>query len=171
MRSWQLCVGHTWDGRPLAEGERVCLALRFRAGELRVDVDAPFHDDAPPPQPAGSCPGLFEFEVVELFLLGEAQRYLEVELGPHGHYLVLQLRGTRRVEASGLPLDYAVRRRGARWTGRARLPAAYLPPGLRACNAYAIHGPPERRRYRAAYPVPGPEPDFHRLEFFRPLGG
>ena len=44
-----------------------------------------------------------------------------------------------------------------------------LPPGLAAANAYAIHGEGSARRYLAWTPVPGPAPDFHRLEYFAPL--
>jgi hypothetical protein len=165
----RLCIGQTWDGHALAEDERASVTLRLGDAELLVEVEAPFHDDPRPPEPAGARDALWDFGVVEIFLLGEAARYLEIELGPFGHHLVLQLRGARHIEASGLPLEFTAHRRGARWRGLARVPVAYLPPGLHACNAYAIHGPPERRRYLAAYPAEGSEPDFHRLESFRPL--
>ena len=56
------------------------------------------------------------------------------------------------------------------WTGRAAIPAAWLPEPVGIGNAYAIHGPPEARRYRALHPVPGEAPDFHRLECFGPIG-
>ena len=44
--------------------------------------------------------------------------------------------------------------------------AELLPPGLRALNLYAIHGTGRSRRYLAMTPVPGPAPDFHRLQAF-----
>ena len=107
--------------------------------------------------------------LASVFLLGEGQRYLELEFGPHGHHLALRLRGSRNLEESGLPLEYEARQQGDRWTGHARVPLAHLPPGLRAANAYAIHGRGPGRRYLAADPVPGAVPDFHRLGCFRPL--
>ena len=107
--------------------------------------------------------------MVELFLLGRDDRYLEIELGPHGHHLVLALRGERRVERSGLPIDYRCEIDGARFRGEARVPTDWLPPGLERANAYAIRGVGAARRYMAAHPLGGDAPDFHRLADFRPI--
>lgn len=106
---------------------------------------------------------------MELFILGSEERYLEVELGPHGHYLVLALAGRRNVVKSGLQLDYEASLEDARWRGRARIPWAFLPPAPSRCNAYHIHGVGSARRYLAAFPVPGERPDFHRLDCFAPF--
>jgi len=105
---------------------------------------------------------------VEMFVLGAQQRYLEIELGPHGHYWVLQLHGPRHVQRSDLQIEYAARIHGDRWLGTARVPAELLPADPRAANAYAIHGVADARRHLAAYPVPGAQPDFHRLDCFHP---
>lgn len=162
---------HSWDGAALGAWECASLELELGADPFEVRVDAPYHGDPPPPEPAGSRHGLWEFEVVELFLLGAGERYLELELGPHGHYLVLELDGVRRPQRQGIPIEYRCAIEGARWVGRALLPAELLPPGLRAWNAYAIHGQGAARRYLAAHPVPGAAPDFHRLACFGPLQG
>jgi hypothetical protein len=146
--------------------EHTEVRARVEGAWLAVEVEAPFHGDPPPTAPPGATDRLWEHEVVELFLVGADERYLEVELGPHGHHLVLRLRGRRRVEEQGLAIEFAARRSGMRWSGRALVPAAWLPPGLARCNAYAIHGLGAERRHLAAFPVPGPEPDFHRLECF-----
>jgi len=47
----------------------------------RIDVDAPLYNDpkSPTAQP-GPVDGLWDYEVVEVFLLGSEQRYLEVEV-------------------------------------------------------------------------------------------
>lgn len=169
MREAALVVEHTWDGQPLPEPDRARFTLRLNEAHLVVEVDAPFHDDPPPPPPPGPTDQLWDYEVAELFLLGDDQRYLEIELGPHGHHLVLELHGPRNVLRSGMALDYTASREGARWRGRARVPAAWLPPSLCAANAYTIAGTGAERRYAAAYPVPGAAPDFHRLRCFAPL--
>lgn len=169
MGECALVVSATWDGDPVGAAETAHLRLRREPEALVVEVDAPFHDDPAPAGAPGPCAGLWEFEVVELFLAGSGPAYLEVELGPHGHHLVLQLGGVRRVLAQGLPLDYRAERLGSRWRGRARLPAAWLPPGPLRGNAYAIHGRGEARRYLAAHAVPGAAPDFHQPERFAPL--
>lgn len=163
----QLTIAHTWDGESIAPHGQVSLC--FASHGLRIEVDALDRGDPPPPGPPGPTARLWEHEVVEVFLLGAAQRYLEVELGPHGHYLVLRLHGRRNIVESGLTIDYSVTREGGRWRGVAQVPAALLPPGLSHLNAFAIHGEGSARRYLAWTPLPGPAPDFHRLEGFAPL--
>jgi hypothetical protein len=101
-------------------------------------------------------------------LLGEDDRYLELEFGPHGHYLVLRLHGCRNVVDQGLPLNYASRRNGDVWAGSADVPLSWLPPGPLRINAFAIHGVGPERRYLAWKPSGGLRPDFHVLEVFAP---
>jgi hypothetical protein len=160
-----LVVCHTWDGAPLPTPAAVVSVT----SDLVVHVSAPFHGDPPPPGPPGPTWRLWEHEVVELFLLGDDAQYLEVELGPHGHHLVLQLHGVRQITAQELPLRYHTTIRDGRWTGQAQLQPSWLPAGPLRANAYAIHGAPGQRSYAAWSPVPGPEPDFHRLQHFRPI--
>ena len=170
MKKTRLVIANTWDGESIGEEERVTIDLELSDTTMNVDIDAPFHNDPPPETPAGSLDGLWEFEVVELFLRGDADTYLELEFGPFGHYLALRFNAYRQVlESGGLALQYECGRRGDRWSGRARLPVRHLPVGLRSCNAYAMHGADKIRRYLALYPPGGSEPDFHRLEGFRPL--
>lgn len=162
-------VDHTWDGQPAAPVEAVTLAIEDDGDALLLALDAHFHDDPPPPGPPGPTWALWEHEVVELFILGPKDRYLEVEVGPHGHHLVLQLDGQRRIVAQQLPLDLQISHGDRRWQARARLPRAWLPEGPHRGNAYAIHGLGPARRYLAWAPVPGPAPDFHRLSCFPPI--
>lgn len=161
-----LRVAHTWDGRPVSDPESSSIFLSREPSGLRVRVDAPYFGDPPPPGPPGPTDRLWEREVVELFVLGEGERYLEVELAPSGHHLVLRLEGVRQPFAKLLPLEFQASRRSDRWTGEALLPDAWRPPGALKVNAFAIHGTGEGRRYLAATPLPGPQPDFHRLGHF-----
>ena len=107
-----------------------------------------------------------EHEVVEVFVLGPGERYTEIELGPHGHHLVLRLHGARRPVESGIAIDYVAVHRGPRWRGMARVPVGALPPRPWRLNAYAIHGVGAARRYLVATPLGGDAPDFHRLDAF-----
>ncbi len=143
---------------------------------LHIQIDAPFHNDPAPDHPPGSVDGLWNFEVVELFIAGPPQRdgaipYLEVELGPHGHYLVLQLSDIRKVATQGFPLEFdaEIDFKARRWRGRAQIPASYLPPLPHHLNVYAIHGTGSKRCYLAWQPVPGARPDFHQPRCFVPL--
>ena len=166
----RLPIERDWQGVLLPAAEHAWIAFE-RAGEwLDVAFDAPYFGDPPPPMAAGPAPGLWEYEVIELFIAGPADEYLEVELGPHGHYLVLSLRGVRKAWRSALPLTYAAQIAEGRYRGRAQVPMSYLPPGPVRANAYTIHGQGGARRYAAHAPVAGAQPDFHRLECFVPLG-
>ncbi|MDY0003387.1 MAG: hypothetical protein RBU30_18960 [Polyangia bacterium] len=192
----RLEIDRLWDGSPARPEELVTLTLRAEEEALVVEVDAPFHGDPPPPGPPGPRDRLWEHEVVELFLAEagaprDRARYTELELGPHGHYLLLRLEGARRPVESGIALPYhsqvgpslatGIEPPAApgvlpgpevphgRWRGVARLHRALLPGPPHRGNAYAIHGQGALRRHLAWAPVPGPAPDFHRLELFRDL--
>ncbi|NOY25692.1 MAG: hypothetical protein GXP62_07440, partial [Oligoflexia bacterium] len=124
--------------------------------------------DPAPAAPPGPTWALWKHEVVELFLLGADQRYLEIEVGPRGHHLALQLEGARNIVACCLPLDVHLTESGPpRWRLQTRIPRDLLPPGPHRANATAIHGLGAARRYLAWTPVPGPRPDFHRLSCFQ----
>lgn len=168
----RLRIAQTWDGAEVGPREVTTVELAAIAGGLEVRVEAPFHDDPAPAAPAGPTDRLWEHEVVELFLVAagsDPPEYTEIELGPHGHHLVLRLRGVRHRVAGPLAIEYRARIAGDSWRGRAVIPEAHLPPAPHRINAYAIHGLGDRRRHLAWRPVPGPAPDFHRLECFAPL--
>lgn len=164
----KIAIAQTWDGHPARAHERASIVVAAQEQGLCLTVEAPFHDDPPPEAPPGPLWGLWEHEVVELFIVGPHQRYLEVELGPHGHHLALRLEGRRNPVEHGMAMDFEVHRDARSWTGRALLPWAWLPPRPWTWNAYAIHGQGSLRRHLAAHPVPGDQPDFHRLERFAP---
>ena len=56
-----------------------------------------------------------------------------------------------------------------RWSGHARLPRAWLPTNVHKGNAYSICGSGDKRRYFAAHPLQGSQPDFHQLDCFGPV--
>jgi hypothetical protein len=99
-------------------------------------------------------------------------RYLELELSPHGHHLVLRLEGIRRPVEQGLTLDYSavIDRDSGRWQGIAIVPLEWLPAAPRRVNAFAIHGVGASRRFLAWSPLPGEEPDFHQPHRFPVVG-
>ncbi len=169
-----LVVDQAWDGRRL-EAPAATVSLNPTAEVLRIEVEAVYHGDPPPPGPPRSIDRLWQFEVVEVFVAGSVGEdgqvsYTEVELGPHGHHLVLRLEGARNVIETGLPMVFAAEIDGDRWRGVAEVPWSFLPVAPFTGNAYAIHGLGKQRRYRAAFSVPGAAPDFHQPSRFRPLG-
>ena len=115
-------ISRHWDGSDLPLQEHVRLRISIESdlpgapGEdcLVVAVDAPFYND-PRPHPDSAAhhlhhepthvtdgkgclnfEGLWKFEVVELFIKGRSDKYVEIEMGPHGHYLILACDGHRQ---------------------------------------------------------------------------
>ena len=67
-------IARTWDGEPARQDEiATVVATRTSAG-LTLTLDAPFHGDPAPAEPAGPRDGLWDFEVVEFFLVGPPSR-------------------------------------------------------------------------------------------------
>lgn len=173
-----------WDfrGAPLPEAHRGLVRLARSADYLRIEIEAPYFGDEAPAAPVGPTDRLWEHEVCEIFIADDAERYLEVELSPHGHHLVIELAGVRRAVRSLLPISYVARIELAvpradgsggeplgRFFGDARVPWAYLPAAATRVNAYAIHGPANRRCYHAHSPTSpqgGEVADFHTLSRF-----
>jgi len=162
-----LAIDHHWNGTrcpdPRRRGE-LSLAL---AGDA-LEVVASFRHQSParlPAAPRGArVANLWEYDVVECFLVGASGRYLEIELGAAGHFLVLEFDAPRRRvnEHAGLapPLDFSAD--AVSWRARLRLPLALVPGDLAALNAFAIAG----GSFLAHHAVPGAEPDFHQPHAF-----
>ncbi len=160
-----LVIATDWRGAAAAVDEHVELHLARHGDTVMVEVDAPFHDDPTPQGPPGATWALWEHEVVELFIAGPDDHYVELELGPHGHHLFLRLRGVRNIVDRALPLRFDATRSRTRWHGRAELAARLLPAGPHRINATAIHGSAPRR-YLSWRPLPGDAPDFHQPAAF-----
>ena len=142
-------------------------------GLLGVYVQAPYYNDPDPPAPVGRFESLWEYEVVQVFFLGEHDCYLELMFGPKGHYVAYYLEGVRNVVNKTLDLrSYSASIDGKVWSGRALIPTDYFPPLLDKFNAFAIHGKNESRQYLALFPATkdtADGPDFHKMQFFQPL--
>ena len=76
-------------------------------------------------------------------------------------------RAERQLVTDEIPVDLESRPAPeGRWAARVRVALEHLPPAVSRVNAYAIRGVGSARRYLAAFPVPGEQPDFHRLAHF-----
>jgi hypothetical protein len=175
-------IKSSWNNKSTVPEDEY-IQIRFYAPEstpngvrgVGLDIKAPFYDDPAPPGRPGRFDGLWDYEVVEVFLLGNDKKYIELEFGPHGHYLVYQLEGVRNPvnTTQGLEIYSVSRNTTAKvWHGTAFIAEDQLPEGLNSFNAYAIHGEGDARVYMALYPNEDENaagPDFHMLETFQPI--
>jgi hypothetical protein len=162
-----LPIERYWDGAacplPHLHG-RAELAARDDGIELIARLPHQPEPRLPAAPPGARVPDLWEYDVVECFLAGAAGRYLEVELGAGGHFLVLSFSAPRvRSDAHEhleLPVDFSSDARG--WRARVLLDWSLVPTPVEALNAYVI----VRGVHLAYGPLPGPAPDFHQPERF-----
>lgn len=170
MKNWtrnKIAITRSWDGLELGKEHHIELQLQILEDVLDIRFQAPFYNDPPPKAPAGSLNGLWEYEVVEVFI-AHGETYTELEFGPHGHYLLLKLEGVRNLVVGELPLNYTSFLENDGWKGEAQVKLSDLPAFPWTFNAFAIHGV-HSRVYKAAFPPGGAEPDFHRLDSFKPF--
>ncbi|RMZ94708.1 hypothetical protein BpHYR1_018391 [Brachionus plicatilis] len=138
---------------------------------LVIKIDAPFFNDpAKPSEKIGEFFNLWDYEVAEVFFLNKEGKYLELEFGPHGHFVSILFKGPQDVVNKSLIVDYQAEISENRWSGIAKIPEAYFPINTTKMNAYAIHGSDKNRVYESLFPTPNGKyehPNFHRLEYFR----
>ena len=163
----RLAIEREWSGAPCADarlhGE---VRLSVRPGGLEIRASLP-HQETPrvPAGPTGTrVADLYEYDVVECFLVGEGGRYLEVELGAGGHFLVLSFEAPRVLADAHEDLDPALRFETGthEWRSTLLLPADLLPSRICAVNAFVIAG----GHHLAWSPLPGTRPDFHQPRRF-----
>lgn len=180
-------IDKTWDHEPVDhEPFKIHLEWLFQRVRgkphkrvVKVSIEGPFFDDAPPPEDLGGfCADLYNYECFEIFFSNDKEQYLEVEVGPHGHWLVLLFNGQRSSFNDGRELELNVKNTlangGETWKCELEIPLAYFPPKVTRFNAYAMHGQQSDaagRRHEALFPVTDGSgafdaPDFHRLQFF-----
>ncbi|MFH4979722.1 hypothetical protein AB6A40_006431 [Gnathostoma spinigerum] len=168
--------GHTVEHSPISVRLEGCTSggVLSSGHHIKTIVDAPFFNDPPPAIPPGICPKLWDHEVFEVFFANEKNQYLEVEVGPHGHWLCLMHDGIRNAFNKGenLKLEVSATIKNSKWHAEFKIPLAYMPPAVKSFNMYAIHGSAENRIYEALNKVTDGTysfPDYHRLQFFKPI--
>jgi hypothetical protein len=181
-------INRTWDGKVTeTPSYYVYFTMAEENGDMYIDVDAPFFNDPSPPLPVGKIPNTYDYEVVEVFLSGFAMPeecpYLELNVGPHGHYSLaffMKQADFFNVDTDldlEIPPECNIDYEFCRWKARIVIPGHILPEGKPGdqsvswkVNAYAIHGKTlETRQYFAYQRVPGVQPNFHQLASFVPL--
>jgi hypothetical protein len=162
----ELPVERSWNGRDELPALAGALRLTRTRGFLVVEACFPRREGAriPDRAPGSRVGDLYTYDVAECFLAGDDGRYLEIEIGPGGHFLVLSFESRRRrsEEHETLALDVCDAGDAWHWRQSLRVPEALLPARLRALNAFAIFG----ELHLAYAPLPGEAPDFHQPAAF-----
>ncbi len=162
-----LVVERSWNGAPIQDPRLRGLArLQSTPAGIAFEASLP-HQARPrvPAAPAGTrVRDLWEYDVVECFLVGRDGAYLELELGAGGHFLALLFDAPRRcsdtLEALQPALTHRADARG--WSARLIAPWAVVPTEIVALNAFAAAG----GELLAHSPLPGARADFHQPQCF-----
>lgn len=146
----------TWNNETVNhEPVNITLDSDIDSSSLQIRIDAPFFNDPiRPSENIGEFFNLWDYEVAEVFFLNDEGKYLELEFGPHGHFISLLLKGPQDLVKKGLIFDYKSEIFGNRWYGKAKIPEAYFPKNTTKMNAYAIHGSNDSRVYESLFPTP-----------------
>lgn len=173
-KEMEYVINRTWNNQSIGPNEWV--SIRFQGCKehdgVEITVRSQYYYDAKPNATVGSVYELWNYEVIEVFFAGKANRYLELEFGPHNQYLVLMLNGARNIIKHSIPLKYyksTIDYVNNIWTGMAVIPNEYFPRSVNKFNCYSIHGQGDQRQYFSLFPTPlnaYDQPDFHRLQYF-----
>lgn len=163
----ELRVERGWDGQPCPD-PRLCADVRLSASPSGLVFAARLPHQATPRLPAAPAGArvadLWEYDVVECFLLARDGRYLELELGAGGHFLALLFDAPRRcsdaLDSLRPELTHRADARG--WSARLVAPWSIVPTPLCALNAFVAAG----GVLLAHHPLPGTRPDFHQPQRF-----
>ncbi len=161
-------IKNLWNGDPCGDESRHAeVWLTKKQSGLNIRVHAPLLDGARiPSAPRDSrFDGLWEYDVIEVFLVGDDGTYTEIELGAGGHFLVLSFGGVRIRSNDWADREFDHRNSSATpgtWQSQILIPWDVLPKNITKLNAFAIAG----GTHLAMSPVPGPEPDFHQPDVF-----
>ncbi|KAK5968554.1 hypothetical protein GCK32_018250 [Trichostrongylus colubriformis] len=138
LSGFEYTIDKTWDGLPV-DHDPIHVKMKWHFAKqrgkphkrvIRVSFESPLFDDPEaPPDPPGILPGLWEYEVVEFFFANNRDQYIEVEVGPHGHWLCLLFDGIRKPFNNGEELELEITNKfvGSVWHCEFELPLAYLP--------------------------------------------
>ncbi len=172
-----ITITHHWDGTALPREEQVEFSVAQEGERVMVRATAALpYGICAPHAPVGFTDGLWEYDVLELFAVAPDGTYIEIELGPRGHWLaywfsLYRERVVREIDRT--QLVYTAQLVGSSWSVECSFPSAWLPSqwaDLR-WNCYQIRrrGDAGEYDYLAWKSDPTVAPDFHRTECFASL--
>ena len=167
-----LKIDHYWNGVACPDRRlHGTVTLSSTPEGLGITAMLP-HQVSPniPAQPPGTrVANLWQYDVVECFIVG-SRKYLEVELGAGGHFLVLDFckRAPRirdhEYEHFRPTLEWfpSAPEDSGRWRSSVVIPWEMVPKRTNALNAFII----VRDKFLAYHPTEGSSPNFHQPRAF-----
>jgi len=161
-------IDKMWNGDPCGgESLHTEVWVMKKQGGLEVRVHSPqLPNQSLPNAPHDTrVEGLWKYDVVELYFVGEDGTYTEVELGAGGNYLVLSFNGVRQQSNDWEGREFNHRNATATpgtWQSVIQLPWDVLPAKIVRMNAFVSAG----GHQLAWSAVPGTEPNFHQPSVF-----
>uniref|UniRef100_A0A5S6QYD8 Phytanoyl-CoA dioxygenase n=1 Tax=Trichuris muris TaxID=70415 RepID=A0A5S6QYD8_TRIMR len=178
-------ISKTWRGEPVTEHEPFNFHLEWYFQRVRgkphkrvvkVYIDGPLFDDPPEPDNLGGhCPTIYDQECISVVFANNRSQYLDIAVGPHGHWLVRMFSGKgREITKEELELEVQNVFEGNDWRSVFEIPLAYFPGAVTRYNAFALHGSGSRRHVEAFQPISDGRigdvaPELHRIEFYKPI--
>jgi hypothetical protein len=161
-------IDRLWNGEVCPDDRlKAAVTISQTQDGLLVRASMPeLHDQKVPEVQKGKrVDNLWTFDVVELFLVGPGHRYLEIELGAGGHWLVLGFDRLRHRESDHELLKPWFRfwkTEKKEWFSQITIPWNIVPENLRAINAFVIAA----GKHLSFSPLPGDKPDFHQPDSY-----
>jgi hypothetical protein len=183
-------LDHTWDGQPTQFSYSVEYSLSAINGDMQIVINAPFHNDSAPSFAPGKVENMQDYEAVDVFISGfpysydvAETPYLEIQVGPHGHYFLAFFMREADWPNQDITLDLltqpkiGISHSTNRWHATIAIPSYFLPEPRCGdnfavewkTNVCAIFGSLENRQYLSANRLPGTQPNFHQLACFSPI--
>ncbi len=161
-------IAKHWDGTELPFSQYTTVKTSLGKDSLRVEFESPIEEYTTPDSPVGFTDGLWEYDVVELFIAQPNGEYVEIEAGPKGHWLVYEFESYRKQK--DLPkkeLEYTCAVEDGVWKGVFTVPLSWLSAPIGECTVNAYQYRSAGDQFLAWQSIPSIEPDFHKTECFQ----
>lgn len=158
-----LHVDHQWNGTPVAEGCGANIWISLSTSGIVIKAQSTYGSSPriPDAPERTRIDGLWNYDVVEVFFVGEDGTYTEIELGAGGHWLVFGFSDVRKRSndyTDFTPQMTYKKLENNQWESEILIPWQMLPKKITRMNAFVING----ENFLSLTPLPGTQPDFHQ---------
>ena len=142
-----------WNGLPIIQNECAEITVEQSAHAFTISFAAKLAKTfACPGSPPGFTHGLWDYDVLEIFFARPNGSYLEIEIGPKGHWLIYEFSSYRKaIDKNPRLLTYAYTVKNLTWKGEFLVPEEWLKAPIMQCkvNFYQIRTTNKGKEYFA----------------------